>query len=130
MQAIIFKNRRKEVFFVTILSLLACTDSPGRRYEKMANGWCDCVQPLIEINARAQNLVAKNDTSATYQVEMTKIFREMEVAQKSAASCSTILKDKYGAIKPEEWPAAEPFFWKKCPKMQAHPEILKGMLGE
>jgi hypothetical protein len=124
------KNMKNWFLFMAFFALFACNDTPERRYEKMANGWCSCVQPLIEINERAQNLVSKPDSSAAHQADMIKIFREMEAAQKTATACSSILKDKYGVIKSEEWPLAEPFFWKKCPKMQPHPTVLQGMLGE
>ncbi len=113
-----------------LLATSACTDPPETRYEKMSAGWCDCVTPLVELNEQAQKLLARPDTSSAGQAQMLQIFQKMEAAEKSATSCSTILRDKYGAIKNAEWPAAEPFFWKKCPKMVGQGEKLRGMLGE
>lgn len=118
---------KKFSFF--LLLFIGCDDSPERRYEKMATAWCDCVQPMLELNERAQNRLAKPDSIVWHQAEIDKIFRQMEAAQKSAESCSGILKDKYGALKPADWPAARLIFDEKCPAMKAHPEIWQAMLG-
>ena len=111
-------------------TFFACADSPEARYEKMADGWCNCTATLVELNERAQKQMAAHDTTAAGQQEMANLFKEMESSEKNATSCSTILRDKYGAIKSSEWPAAEPFFWKKCPKMVGQSERLHAMLGE
>lgn len=110
--------------------LTGCQDGPERRYEKMATAWCACVQPMLELNERAQNRLAATDSIEWYQPEIDKIFSQLEAAQQSAASCSGILKDKYGALKPADWPAAALIFNEKCPAMKAHPAIWQEMLGE
>ena len=112
------------------LAINACIEPPEVRYEKMAAGWCDCTAPMVELNEQAQKLMADRDTSAAHQLKIAEIFRKMEEAEIGATSCSTILRDKYGAVKTDEWLAAEPFFWKKCPKMLGQVEKLHGMLGE
>lgn len=128
------------------LALLGCAEPASKRYEKMAAGWCDCTAPLVELNEQAQKMMSEPlanptehsdpkmsemaDSVGGKQAALAQIFRKMEAAEKAANACSTILKDKYGAVKKEEWAEAEPFFWKKCPKMVGQGEKLRGMLGE
>ncbi len=108
----------------------ACGEPPERRYEKMADGACECMTPLVELNEQAQTLLAERDTTTAGQQKLATLFRKMAAADSSAKACSRVLLDKYGPVNKEEWATAEPFFLKNCPKMGGQKERLREMMGE
>lgn len=107
------------------LALLpACEDTPQKRYEKIAAGFCECTNQLAALNKEAVALA--DDTTG----RAAEVFRRMQAEYVKAKECSAAIIGQYGKLKPTEFDEVQAMLDGRCPEMAEQRDLLQEMLGE
>jgi hypothetical protein len=117
----------KKLTFATAacLFLLACnTPPPVNRFDKMAEGFCECTAQLAALNQQAVKLA--EDTTGKAAV----IFHQMQEEYGKAKDCSASIVSQFGKLKKEEMPQMIKALSGKCPDLATQGDLLQEMLGE
>jgi hypothetical protein len=117
----------KKLIFATLIAavIFACKSKPPEsRFDKIAQGFCECTTQLAALNQEAVKLA--DDTTG----KALDIFRSMQVEYHKAKDCTATIVAQYGKIKKEDIPAITKSLEGKCPDLATQRDLLKEMLGE
>ena len=105
----------------------AATVSEGEiNYDEMAQGFCKCMRPMIELQGKIETL-RKENKEEEIKIMLDKVIRvEGEVEE-----CILALEEKYGAVEGEEAEAkASAAVEKACPDIMKILDAAAGILEE
>lgn len=91
-------------------------------FEGMANGLCECLRPLADMQGTVEALLAKQDTTA-----LNAMLPELQEISSRTEACVQALEAKYGVVTGEDEAKADAAFSKVCPDIA---RMLSGQPGE
>ncbi len=94
-----------------LLTFSACKVSNSNKLELMATELCDCMKPLMEINAKAEKLANEGLTE-----EVKEIFNQLQQEFEKAESCALNVEKKYGPVAESDEQLAQEALTKVCPE--------------
>lgn len=88
----------------------ATTAASNMNHNQVASELCTCMQPLIDLNKKIQNL-AKSGNNA----EVQNLISEVEKLSEEGEACTEKLENKYGKIEGQDQSKVEAAMAKSCP---------------
>jgi len=102
------------ILLILGLSMISCKGKKMKTdYNAMAKELCDCMNPLVKMNEKIQELTQAGDTEAVGEM-----FSELEAKFAEGEQCALDLEKKYGDMNtPEAEAKAKAAIRKTCPKV-------------
>ncbi len=109
------KHFKNCIYIVCICSLFSCqsnTKEPSKSidYGQMAENFCTCMRPLVDLNKEIRTLLNAGKTD-----EVKALIPQVEQLNKESESCIAKLEEKFGVKGIEQEEKANTAIAKKCP---------------
>ena len=106
------------------MAFLGCIEPAGKpqsRFEKIADGYCECTALLAVINKQA-------DTAA--RSRMGEYFKKMQEEYYRAKDCTATIIGQFGHLSAAELDTVNMLLKTRCPELADKREQLQELLGE
>ncbi len=113
--------------FLCCVTLFACQQTPeSTQSDKIAQAFCECTTPLIELNRQAATLA--NDTLRA--TEFLAKLDAIQVENDKSKDCARTIVARFGKLKAADMAAVEKSLLVQCPALAQQHELLRELLGE
>ena len=101
---------KKIILLIPVFFLLFSCGEKKPDYDAIAKELCDCMTPMVELNARIENALAKNDS-----LDMQAILLEAEELEAKSITCTEAIEAKLGETGEDDILEANKALKKVCP---------------
>lgn len=109
------------------IALFSCQNPPElSQSDKIAQAFCECTTPLIELNRQAATLVNDTLREAEFKAKLAAI----QVENDKSKDCSRTIVARFGKIKAADMAAVEKSLIVQCPALAQQHDLLRELLGE